>query len=141
MVLSVFCEEPDTVELLKDGDSFLELSTKGRAFLPLNLERGYYTAQLKNEGARVEFAVLAASLSQQMEGDEITITADPCDEHSTIVYADFRKPRSPMVKFEVLTDEERKTGVFTRKIPAEAANFKVYFQNAYGIWTHPMTKI
>ncbi len=32
-----------------------------------------------------------------------------------------------MSKFEMLTDEQKHTGKFTRDIPSEAANFKVYF--------------
>lgn len=144
VVLSVFSEEDDTVELLKDGTLCREILTKGRAFMPLNLERGYYVARLKNEGSSVEFAMLAANISHKVEGDEITITADPCDAQSTIVYADFRKAGqagAPMAKFEILTEDEVKTGVITRKIPSEAANYKVYFKNPYGVWTHPLTKI
>ena len=45
---------------------------------------------------------------------------------------------SALAKLEELTEEEKETGVFTREIPADAANFKVYFENKYGVWTHTM---
>ena len=38
-------------------------------------------------------------------------------------------------------DPEKETGMFTRAIPEDAAHFKVYFENPYGIWTHTMIKI
>ena len=40
-----------------------------------------------------------------------------------------------------LTAEEIESGVFSRKIPFDGKNFKVYYKNKYGIWTHKMTKI
>ena len=40
-----------------------------------------------------------------------------------------------------LTDEEKKTGKFARKIPEDAGNFKVTFVNRYGMWTHTMIEI
>jgi len=42
---------------------------------------------------------------------------------------------------EELTDAEKKTGYFARVIPADAAYFKVYFENKYGVWTHTMIRI
>ena len=39
-----------------------------------------------------------------------------------------------------LTEAEKKSGVITRKIPKNAGGFKVYYENAYGIWTHPLTR-
>ena len=46
-----------------------------------------------------------------------------------------------LAKYEVLTEEEKARGVITRKIPEDAGSFKVYYKNAYGVWTHPLTKI
>ena len=113
-----------------------------RAFEPT--ERGYYTARLKENGASVEFAFLCAKTDFRIENGTITVTADPCDEKSRIHYMDFRipgdSPRS-LAKYEVLTEEEKISGVITREIPATAGSFKVYYRNAYGIWTHPLTKI
>ena len=45
------------------------------------------------------------------------------------------------VQYRRLTDEEKKTGEFARKIPSDAVNFKVSFENRYGFWTHTMIKI
>ena len=43
-----------------------------------------------------------------------------------------------MAKIEELTEEERSSGIFTRPIHHDARNFKVVYENAYGIWTHTM---
>ena len=40
-----------------------------------------------------------------------------------------------------LTDDEKQSGKFSRPIPSDAYNFKVYFKNTYGVWVHPMKKI
>ena len=48
---------------------------------------------------------------------------------------------SSLSKVEVLTDDEKESGIITREIPDDAGNFKVYFENEYGIWTHRMIKI
>ena len=40
-----------------------------------------------------------------------------------------------------MSDEDKRNGRYTAKIPDDAENFKVYFENRYGIWTQPMTKI
>ena len=45
------------------------------------------------------------------------------------------------MKVEELSEEEKRSGVITRKIPDEGKNFKVYFENKYGIWTHRMIGI
>ena len=61
-----------------------------------------------------------------------------------MTHAEFRKAGdgvASMSQLLMLTEEERKTGTFTREIPADAASFKVYFENRYGFWTHPMQKI
>lgn len=144
-VISTFTEGEDTVEIFKDGALVESYEVSGktvRSFEPE--ERGYYTARLKNNGAEVHFAFLQAKTDFKIEGDTITVTADPCDEKSEIHYMDFRIPgKSPQAlsKYEVLSEEEKKSGIIKRKIPSDAGSFKVYYKNPYGIWTHPLTPI
>ena len=40
-----------------------------------------------------------------------------------------------------LTDEEKSSGHYERKIPDDALYFKVYYENKYGIWTHTMIEL
>ena len=92
----------------------------------------------------MHFAVVGAQTSYEISDGYITVTADPCDEKSQIHYMDFRIPgESPraLAKYEVLTEEEKARGVIIRKIPSDAGSYKVYYKNAYGIWTHPLTQI
>ncbi len=143
--LSTFTEGEDTVEIYKDGVLYEAYNINGytvRAFEPT--ERGYYTARLQQNGAEVKFAFLKAKNDYKIGNGYITVTADPCDEKSRIHYMDFRVPgESPkaLAKYEMLTEAEKQSGVIKRKIPADAGSFKVYYKNAYGIWTHPLTKI
>ena len=141
-VISTFTEGEDTVEIFKDGALVESYDVSGktvRSFEPE--ERGYYTARLKHNGAEVEFAFLQAKTDFKIEGDTITVTADPCDERSEIHHMDFRIPgKSPQAlsKYEILTADEKKSGIIKRKIPSDAGSFKVYYKNPYGIWTHPL---
>ncbi len=144
VVLSVFTDTSDTVELLKDGEVIREIQIDKHAFMPLSLPRGYYEARLQSDGAKAEFAVVGATFTHAVENGKITVTADPHDRNSAVIHAEFRKAGdgvASMSAFLPLTDAEKQTGHFTREIPADAENFKVYFENRYGIWTHPMTKI
>ena len=81
-----------------------------------------------------------------MSGDSITVLAKCDDEKSEVLYMDFRVgvrsgKCAALAKVEELTPEEKHSGVITRSIPSSAKNYKVYFQNEYGIWTQPMTGI
>ncbi len=141
-VISTFAEGEDAVEILRDGELVECYDISGRSvrsFEPVVC--GYYTARLKKNGAEVRFAFLQAKTEYRITDGFITVSADPCDEKSEIHYMDFRIPgENPkaLAKYEVLTDEEKKSGVITRRIPADAGSFKVYYKNAYGIWTHPL---
>ena len=144
VILSVFADEPDTVELLKNGELLREIKVARRAAIPLSLERGYYTARLKQDGRFVEFCVNRAEISFEVHDGCITVHADSNDAQSELVYADFRgegKEEAALVKFEELSEEERRAYRFTREIPDGAKHFKVYYRNAYGIWTHRITRI
>ena len=143
--LATFTDTEDTVEIYKDGTLVEAYEVCGRAVRAFEPEEyGYYTARLKENGAEVKFAFLRAKTDFKIENGTITVTADPCDENSEIHYMDFRTPgESPksLAKYEVLTEEEKKSGIITRTIPENAGSFKVYYKNAYGIWTHPLKKI
>ena len=100
-------------------------------------------------------------ISYSVKDGMLYVEADPMDELSKISHMEFRentgkkalKDRettdavfydgrcAPLSKLEELTDEEKKTGKFARKIPEDAGNFKVTFVNRYGMWTHTMIEI
>ena len=144
VTVSVFADAPDTVLLLKDGEAVAEYPVGTRAFFPLALDRGYYTVRLKEAGDEARFAVVGAEISHTVAGDEITVTFDSCDPKSTALHLDFRmagERYASLAAWTRLTDDERKSGSFTRKIPEDGKNYKLSFENEYGIWVHPMTKI
>lgn len=144
VALSVFAEAPDTVALIRDGETVETVAVGARALLRLSLARGYYTARLKNAGDEVHFAVMGADISHTLLGDEITVTFDSHDEASIADHFDFRIAGtgwSSLAAWTRLTDEERAAGRFTRKIPEDGKNYKLSFKNKYGIWVHPMTAI
>ena len=149
VVVSVFSEEPDTVELMRNNEPIATYATAGRACFTLEPDRGYYTARLKNAQAEVEFAVNGARIDHACDADLITVRADACDADSEISYMDFRgastrypdKRVGSLIRYERLTADEQKSGLFTRSIPDGAEAFKVYFKNKYGVWTHEMTRI
>ena len=144
VVISTFLDQPDEVEIYKNGELIESLKIAGVSTFPRQFDRGYYVAKLKKKGDSVEFCVNKAEVSYQVDGDVITVIADPCDDESKMVYFDFREEGNGVAalsKYEELTAEEIKSGVFSRKIPCDGKNFKVYYKNKYGIWTHKMTKI
>lgn len=144
VLITVNADRADTVMIYNNGELIESFIVGAKAFVARNLSKGYYKIMLERDGACVEFAVNRANISYTLSNGEITVTADPCDEKSTILYADFRQAGTgcaSLEKYEELTDEEKQSGVFTRPIPDGGENFKVYFENEYGVWTHPMIKI
>ena len=143
-LISVFTDGSDTVELFRDGELIKSYPVDQRAMIACKLERGYYVAKLKSVGEWVEFCVNRADISHNVKDGIITVCADPCDGKSKLLYADIRRAGTDvaaLVKYEELSDEEKAGGKFSFKIPDKGENFKVYFENAFGIWTHPMTRI
>ena len=101
-------------------------------------------AILKNANESVFFCINKAKIEFTVDGDVLSVKADSCDEKSEIFYMDFRIAGvgcASLAKYEELTDEEKQSGSFSRPIPSDGYNFKVYFKNAYGVWVHPMKKI
>lgn len=147
VIISVFSDAPDTVDIISDGKIIESRAVVGRAVISVEPDRGYYTARLREDGSFTEFAVMQAQTSYEISGDEITVRANPMDPESKIFYMDFREATSKayatyasLSKYETLTDTEKASGCITRKIPEDAGSFKVYYENKYGVWTHKMTK-
>ena len=130
------------VEIKRDGEIVETVKLNGGSNISRRFDRGYYTATLIETGAMVEFCVYQPEISHTVENGVITVKADSCDENSEILYMDFREfgtgDCAPLAKIEELSDEEKRTGVIVREIPEEGYNFKVYFENKYGVWTHQM---
>ena len=141
---AVSVEETDTVEIYCDGEVVKSFPVTKRAIFPYAPKRGYYTARLKEAGDFVEFCVNEAELSAEVHDGIVTVKADPCDEKSRILYLDLREKGNKIgriIEYHELTDEEKAKGVFSRPIPENCENFKVSFENEYGVWVHPMKSI
>lgn len=144
ILFSVFAEGADTLEIYRGDTLVSEHKTFGRAMIPSTLARGYYTARLKNADAAVAFCVCRPDIRHEVHDGTITVWADAHDEQSRILYADFRQKGcnvASLEKYEELTECEIASGCFTRPIPAGGENFKIYWENPYGVWTHTMIKI
>lgn len=142
IIISLFSNLKGNIEIIKDGEFLESIAVSGNAIIPKKLPVGYY--EIRFNGFSCELAVNCATVTHFVQGNCLTVNANPNDESSEIVYMDFRidgDGASSLCKFEVLSEEEKKSGVFTRPICDEAENFKVYFKNKYGVWTHKMEKI
>ena len=165
VVISVFPEGKNEVEIRCGEEVVEQLTLDGRCKVSRRFPRGYYTVTHKNTGTMVEFCVTEPKFDFTVEDGMLTVRVDPCDPESRISHMDFRevsrKERekaglvdpanlpvgyyntncASLSKLEELTEEEKRTGVITRAIPADAANFKINFVNKYGYWTHEMIRI
>ena len=162
VVISAFTEGKNEIEICCGDEVIEKVVIVGRGNISRRFARGYYTVKHIPSGESVEFCVAEPQISHSANNGMITVKADSCDPNSKILYMEFREISqgalrkalgkmdegayysdqcASLSKVEELTDEEKKTGVFSRKIPDDAANFKVYFENKYGIWTHTMIKI
>ena len=159
VVISAFTEGENEIQICRDGEMVETLVISGRGNVTRRFDRGYYTAKHVGTGESVEFCVAEPKIRHQVDDGKLTVWVDSCDAGSKILYMDFREKSSrgisyvmstkdqkvcysttcaALAKLEELTDEEKETGVFTREIPEDAVNFKIYFENKYGIWTHTM---
>ena len=165
VVISAFADGENEIEILCGDQTVETVTISGRGNLSRRFGQGYYTLVHKNTGESVAFCVTAPKISHTTQNGVITVCVDSCDPESKILHMEFREESkgakanatgndaenntvkfySPdsatLFKVVVLTDEEKKTGIITREIPAEAVNFKIYFENKYGIWTHKMIRI
>ena len=147
VLLSLLSDEEDTVELYRNGKKIEALTFSNERTVSLYPERGYYEARAKKSRESVFFCMNAATVRHEQRGDTVTVYADSNDEESTVLYMDFRvgggrgATCAPLAAYEVLTEAEKESGVITRKIPSDGKNFKVYYKNPYGVWTHRMTAL
>ena len=146
IIISVFGEGENTIVLTHNGAVLEEIKVYGNAKISRTLERGYYTATLKNNGKSVEFAVTIPEISYECDGNNLTVHMDPMDEKSRILHMELRKKINKngfgaLAKALPLTEEERKSKSATRTLTEDTENFKVYFENPYGVWTHTMIYI
>ena len=154
VVISVFADVD--AKILHNGEVLECLC--GPCRVVRRFARGYYTVSAPGE--TVEFCVTEPEISHYVENGVLHVRAASCDEHSRIQHMEFREQTgrstgpdgkpiqifydsccASLAKMEELTAEEKETGVFARPIPEDGVNFKVYFENKYGVWTHTMIKI
>lgn len=165
VVISAFSMDENVIEIYCEEKLIEKMVISGRGKEIRKFPRGYYSIRHINTGDSLEFCVTEPEISYRIQNDEITIEVDPHDAQSKILYMDFREKSkgelvqytgrddenttvtfysndcAALAKVEELTEEEKESGVFTRKIPDDAENFKVYFENQYGVWTHTMIAI
>ncbi|MBO7275014.1 MAG: hypothetical protein J6V15_01425 [Clostridia bacterium] len=147
VIISTFIGGDDIIEVYRNGELIQSLPVCGRAVIPYAPSEGSYTLRLQKSGGCVEFCVCDARIRHKSENGLITVTVDGCTEGSGILYFDFRQAAAAgakaasLEKYEELTDEEKRKGMWTRPIPQNGANFKVYFENKYGVWTLPMRSV
>ena len=141
IVLSVFADGENEIELLKDGEKYKTYNSVGIDKWNEKLPRGYYKAVLTKTGDSVEFCVCEPKIEYSTENGILNVSVDSCDEKSKILHIDFRDICGAMVKYDNLNQEEIRSGKFSREIPEESASFKVYFKNDYAIWTDGLHKM
>jgi len=165
VVISAFRQGENEIEIRHGGEITEEITISGPGKVSRRFDRGYYTVNHKSTGEYVEFCVTAPQIHHSVENGMLTVKVNACDPESRISHMEFRELTrserakaegkddentavvfysdkcSSLSKVEELTEEEKKTGIFTRQIPEDAANFKIYFENKYGIWTHTMIRI
>ena len=139
------------VEIRRGAECVKTLMLTAGSKFTCQLDRGYYTVTHKPSGETLEFCVTQPQIIYSVKDGKLTVYVDPRDEDSKILYMDFRQKSnatyaktpdcSSLEKLEELTDEEKRTGIITREIPEDGKNFKVYFENKYGIYTHTMLPV
>ena len=161
VVVSVFDDGENEIEVIKDNNLSEKIVINGRGSVSRCFEKGYYKLIHSNSGEYVEFGVTEPLINHSVKDGFLTVNVSSGDANSFISHMEFREKTrddavkdaentfaqfynsdcAPLSKMEELTEEEKKTGIITRKIPDDANNFKVYFKNQYGIWTHKMIRI
>ena len=165
VVISAFPDGENEIEISREGEVIETVTISGSGNISRKFPRGYYQIKHTATGETLEFAVTQPEITHFVENGKITVKADACDPESAISHFEFREmtrsereklqgkdPENNAVTFycdscaslskmEELTEEEKKSGVITRDIPFDAANFKVTFENKYGMWTHTMIRI
>ena len=153
-VLSYF-GSAGTIVIEKDGVVIEEISVDGpkngkNKIEKTNLAPGFYKVKVAGTDYMTEFCVCSYKLSSALSGTTLTVTVD-MDElkksGSEIAHMDFRMSSSAGFAglatkgMLSLTEDEKETGVIVKTCTSNASNYKVYFKNKYGIWTHEMKPI
>lgn len=144
MVISIFRSEEQQVEIRCRGETEELVAIQGPGQIRRRFPKGYYTVKLLSTGEGVEFCVNSPRISHSVENEYINITVDAEDPDSCILHMEFRGKGdgvASLISIEHLSLQEIQTGKICRKIPEEAENYKVSFQNRYGVWTHRMIPI
>lgn len=158
VVLSVFAEGPQQVLLQREDGPTETITVTGK--VALEPAPGWYTATHVESGGSVHFCVCRPIIEYRVEDGILHVTAKSTDPKSRVAWLDLRegsrnkvpreqlppeerdKPHSAtaaaLAQVLELTEEEKETGIFSRPIHPDAKNFKVCYQNPYGIWTHTM---
>ena len=153
--ISYFGEDAGTIVIEKDGVVIEEISVDGpkngkNKIEKANLAPGFYKVKVAGTDYMTEFCVCSYKLSSDLSGTTLTVTVD-MDElkksGSEIAHMDFRMSSSAGFAglatkgMLSLTEDEKETGVIVKTCTSNASNYKVYFKNKYGIWTHEMKPI
>ena len=158
VVLSVFAEGPQEV-LLRCEDGPTECITV-TGNISLSPQPGRYTAVHAATGESVHFCVCRPVIEYHVENGILHVNAQSTDPMSRVLCLDLREQSrtkmapedipplergrlhapnaAALAKILELTEKEKATGIFSRPIHPDAHNFKVVYENPYGIWTHTM---
>jgi len=138
VVVSAFTEGGCDVEITRDGQPFEVVRFDGVGKVERYFERGTYVMKNSVTGEATTLRVNEPKIEFSIENGILNVRVDPMDDESEIIYMDMRGPgerTGALLKVCHLTDEERKSGVFSREVPEGMGNFKIYFRNPFGIWT------
>nr|MBQ4318416.1 hypothetical protein [Clostridia bacterium] len=144
VTVSVFTEGACKVEITRDGEPYETISFPGKGKVTRVFGIGSYTFRHSVTGAETSLRVNAPKIEHTVADGVLNVKADPMDKDSELIYMDFRgdgKRVAGLKQVCHLTDEERASGIFSRKIHKEAATFKLYYRNPNGIWTTGLIRI
>ncbi len=158
VVLSVFAEGPQQVLLTREDGPSETITVNGK--VSLDLAPGWYTATHTGTCEFVRFCVCRPSIDYRVENGILYVNAKSTDPKSRVAWLDLRegsraklspeqippeerkKTQAPtaagLAQVLELAEEEKATGIFSRPLHPDARNFKVCYENPYGIWTHSM---
>nr|MBQ4320180.1 hypothetical protein [Clostridia bacterium] len=138
VVISVFSHTPCDAEISCDGEVIETVHFDEPGRITRRFWSGAYTIRHSVTGEETLLNVNKAIVGYRIDGDTITITSDTMDDESELIYFDFRtagEKIGTLIEVVHLTPEEQASGKFSHKIPEKAGNIKLYYRNAFGIWS------
>ncbi len=138
VVISVFSSAPCEAEIIRDGTVTEKIRFEAPGKVSRRLLRGDYVIRHSVTGEETELRVNRPLIDYRTEGDTISVISDAMDAGSELLYFDFRTAGEKLgflIRVEHLTPEELASGRFSRRIPQDAGNIKLYYRNAFGIWS------